>query len=164
MRMAKIGVRRMRSSRARGLLAEDGVKIFHPGPFERYFLTAIVLISLGWIGVYEVSLGDLGDVIGGICFIAVALWIVWMVSARIVLAIGRDRVLIRNPLRTHVVELSAIADVKPQYEGLRIDTVDGRSIIAVAVQHWNISLFLKRRTRADRITELIQQRAGQPSP
>jgi hypothetical protein len=128
------------------------------GILERWILSTYFLIAFCWIGVYELTLADVGErLIGAVC-IAIGLVGFWELVVRIKAVVGSEHLLVRNPLRTHVLALGDIASVDPEYEGLRIRTIEGRRLTVVAVQRYNVALFLRRRSRADDVKELIQRR------
>lgn len=147
-----------RHERAKAVLAEPGVLILRYGSFERFVLPGFIVFAFGWIGVYEFTLGDLGDAVGGVAFLGLAGLIVWLMTFRTIVAVGRDAMVIRNPLRTVVVDLDDIASLTPEYEGLVVRTTQGKKMTAVAIQRWNLTLFFRRRSRADDAVDLILER------
>lgn len=147
-----------RHERAKAILAEPDVVTLRYGSFERFILPGLIVFAFGWIGVYEFTLGDLGDAVGGAVFLGIAGLIVWLMTFRTIVAVGRDAMVIRNPLRTFVVELDDIATLTPEYEGLVVRTSQGKKMTAVAIQRWNLTLFFRRRSRAEDAVDLILER------
>lgn len=129
-----------------------------PGVFLRYVMSGIVVLVLGWIGVEELMLPDLGERLVGVGFLVVAAVEVWLAWSRIRVAIGRDPMMIRNPVRTYVVSLRDIERMEPQYEGRRIWTAGGREIVAVAVERHKIATWLGRRSKAYDVVDLIERK------
>lgn len=76
--------------------------------------------------------------------------------------IGIDGPLLRivNPLRSRDIPLASITSVSSGYEGLHIETQDGRHFTAWAVQKANFSTWTRRRTRSDRIADSIMLEVG----
>lgn len=147
-----------RHEQANAILAEPDVLTLRYGSFERFILPGFIVFAFGWIGLYEITLGDLGDAVGGVVFLGVAGLIVWLATFRTIVAVGRDAIVVRNPLRTFVVGLDDIASLSPEYEGLVVRTSQGEKVTAVAIQRWNLTLFFGRRSRADDAVDLILER------
>lgn len=151
---------------AQAVLADPNVLKFRYGWFERFFLPAVMVFAFGWIGLYQFTLGGLGAAIGGAVFLGIAGVTVWLATFRIMVAVGHDSMVIRNPLRTYVLKLDDIVSLTPEYEGLAVRTRQGSELTAVAIQRWNLTLFLRRRSRADDAVDLIleHQKAARISP
>lgn len=71
-----------------------------------------------------------------------------------------DGLTVRNPLRTSRIKWNQIRDVSPGYNGLSIQTENGRSVTAWAVQEANIANWLKRPTRPKKIANQIKHLSG----
>lgn len=103
-------------------------------------------------------IGDEGEAQVRWVFLLIATAIIWTVTFRVPVAVSSDRLVIRNPIRTHIIRLTDIVEIEPEYEGLRITTMDGRVLTAVAIQRWNVTAFLRRRSRADDAVDFIRSR------
>ena len=100
----------------------------------------------------------------GVLFLLLTAVIVWLLTFRIVVLVGRDDMVIRNPLRTWVVALDDIVSLTPEYEGLVVRTRNGKKITAIAIQRWNLTLFLRRRSRAeDAVDAILARQRHRPS-
>src|SRR4051794_8342036 len=104
--------------RARAVASEPDVLTLRYGAAERFIMPIVIVGTIGWIGVYELTLHDAGEATMGVLFLLLTAVIVWLLTFRIVVLVGRDDMVIRNPLRTFVVELDDIASLTPEYEGL----------------------------------------------
>ncbi len=151
-----LGGRAVRMSDVRS--ADSHVVVFRPAVFEGLVLPAIGASAFVWIGIYQLTMQATSErLIGAVCILVGAMY-PWFMTARVRLAVGDNLVVVRNPFRSTVIRLEEISDVQPEYEGLKIRTADGRSVTALAVQRWNLSLFLGRRSRADQVADLIRKR------
>ena len=103
--------------------------------------SSFMIQDLGW-----------GEAIGFAAVVAVLLWR-FTFHPRI----GIDGPLLRivNPLRSRNIHLTSITSVSSGYEGLRVETQDGRHFTAWAVQKANFSTWTRKRTRSDRIADSI---------
>jgi hypothetical protein len=75
-------------------------------------------------------------------------------------------VIVRNPGRTHRIDLSDAVRVEPGYGGLTLTTSTGARVVAWAVQQSNFAKWTGRHTRADEVAASINAaiwRYAQPS-
>lgn len=99
-----------------------------------------------WYGIYNMLAGI---VFLGAVFIVVSMSALALVLARPYCALGAGHLLIQNPLRRYVIPVSDIQELNPRYDGLHVHTQDGRVVVVLCLQKWNIDWMLRRRTRAD---------------
>ncbi len=97
--------------------------------------------------------------------VAVLFLSLWFLFAwRPSLCVRSDEVVVRNPLWTHRIPLSAVRDAAPGYFGIVIRRRDRRlPVTAWAVQQTNIAGAVGAETRAQRAAERIRDAAGRPS-
>jgi hypothetical protein len=97
--------------------------------------------------------------------VAALLLPLWFLFAwRPSVCLGADVLVVRNPLWTHHIPLSAVEDAAPGYFGMVIRRRDRRlPVTAWAVQQTNIMVALGAETRAQRAAERIRDAAGRPS-
>jgi hypothetical protein len=68
---------------------------------------------------------------------------------------------VRNPILTRRLSWAEVGSVTPGYSGLAIETSDGRSISAWAVQQANFSTWFNRQTRAKSVSHKLMELANQ---
>ncbi len=97
--------------------------------------------------------------------VAVALFLLWFLFAwRPSLCVRCDEVVIRNPLWTRRIPLSAVQDAAPGYLGIVIRRTDRRlPVTAWAIQQMNITATVGAETRAGRAAEQIRAAAATSS-
>jgi hypothetical protein len=88
----------------------------------------------------------------------------WRWGTHPLLATSDDGVTVRNPVRSAVVPWDEVGRCAPTSLGLAIERVDGRPVVAWAVQKPNVARWLRRRTRADEVAETIVARAAALRP
>lgn len=117
-----------------------------------FFAVIMVAVGASWLfGGVNVGTRVIGALVVLMSVVAAA-WLMFYI--RLVLA--TDTLIIRN-VRTRSIAYADIEQVQPEYEGLVVRTGE-RKFVALAIQRWNISLILRRRTRADLITDEIRRR------
>jgi hypothetical protein len=144
------------SAAPKALIPDHGHRTIYLGAFERYFMSAVVATAFGWISVYSFISGEL--VVGGVYAIIGGVT-VWIAVFRIAVRIEPTTLIIRNPLRTRVVEIADLIGAVPAYAGLQLTVRGGKRITVVAVQRHNLAIALRRQTRADRLGEELLARA-----
>ena len=123
-----------------------------------FFAAVMVAIGASWLfGGINFGTRFIGAVVIALSLLGAA-WLMFYVR----LILSEDAVIIRN-IRTQTIRYADIESVEPMYEGLVVKA-NGRRHVALAIQRWNISLFLRRRTRADRIADEVQRRATDARP
>jgi hypothetical protein len=68
---------------------------------------------------------------------------------------------VQNPIVSFSLARDATTQVLPGFYGLEIATRDGDLAIAWAVQRSNLTRWLKRRTRADDVADVLNQMAAE---
>ena len=111
---------------------------------------------------------DEGAVLEGVLFVAAAFVapavgaVVWMRRSRIVCSdegVEIVRLFTRDQYRW-----DQIVTASPGYAGTELVLSDGSKAVGAAVQKANLSVWLRRRTRADELADLINSRAtGRPA-
>jgi hypothetical protein len=99
----------------------------------------------------------------GVISLAMILGVVvrlWRYALVPFVAVSREALIVRNPLVKRRIPWSEIASCVPSYYGLQIGTHNGRTVTAVAIPKGNLSLWLNRLTRPDRICQLILTEAA----
>jgi hypothetical protein len=124
-----------------------------------------------WIGCYPmvfivVMATQLLDADGepGAAFLTMLLFLpptvfFWLFIIRPWIAADSDGVTVRNPLSIRRFRYPDIAAATPGYYGIAIRPRSGRGIVAVAVQKSNLSSWMNRETRADRVARFIEERS-----
>jgi hypothetical protein len=124
-----------------------------------------------WIGAYPVVFivvmaTQLLDADGepGAAFLTMLLFLpptafFWLYVLRPWIAADSGGVTVRNPLSIRRFPYSDIAAATPGYYGIAIRTRSGRGVVAVAVQKSNLSVWMNREVRADRVARLIEERS-----
>ena len=83
----------------------------------------------------------------------------WLFILRPWIAADSDGVTVRNPVSIRRFPYPDIAAAPPDYYGTAIRATSGRGIVAVAVQKSNLSLWMNREARADRVARFIEERS-----
>lgn len=124
------------------------------------FAAFMVLVGVSIAGVAA----DEGEVLPGALFGLLAFGgpaafaIVWVQRCRIVCATDALEVvgLVTRPR----IAWHEVVGSRPGYWGVQIHLRDGSVVVAGAVQKANVSVWMKWRTRADELAELIESRAS----
>jgi hypothetical protein len=87
-------------------------------------------------------------------------FLLWRCAFHCNIELGADTLTVRNPFNTRVLQLADIVNVESGYSGIEIKLRSGKKRTAWAVQRTNLSLFLGRETRSDRIVAEIRAAAG----
>jgi hypothetical protein len=115
---------------------------------------SVVLVSGGEPGVL------LAILLGGHPLLLIAV----LGSLRPFVSADTEGLRVQNPVRRFDLPWAEIAEVLPGYSGLEITTRDDEVVIAWAVQKSNLAGWLKRRTRADDVADLLQNAAAGHEP
>jgi hypothetical protein len=122
---------------------------------ERWVIAPVGALIFVVMGLAMLLLDGGDPVIGAVVLFLSVAWAAWAIFY-VQLTLCEDFLIIRN-LRPRRISYSDIDEIRPEYEGLVVKA-HGRRFVAIAIQRWNISLFLKRRTRADVVTDEIRRR------
>lgn len=79
----------------------------------------------------------------------------YLVVIRPAIVATSSGILVRNPLRTRHLAWSEVRHISPGYSGITFERANGRSVTARAIQKSNVSVALKRQTRADRVAKQL---------
>lgn len=129
-----------------------------------------VSMGLAELGIVALFAGlvatDTSNLPGAIVVVGVVSLFSWRGVLAPYIEVTKAALVVRNPLRRWVIPWEEIVDVRPGYSGLTIQRVTKSPIVAWAVQKMNISVWLGWRTRADDVSEAIndyrQQRVRHP--
>lgn len=134
-------------------------RTYHLNAVERFVGSTAALVTLGWIGIDQmVRMPDAPERILGGTLIVLAAYVWWLLVYRLQLRVTPSQLIVRNVFRTREVALEDIKDVRPAYEGTKVHLTNGKHVTVLALQRWNVSLWLDRETRADRVAEEILSR------
>ena len=133
--------------------------VFHLNNFERFVASPLLALVFVAIGHDQVTHGiTTADRRLGIALMAIAVLPLWLGILRLRLVVTNRGLTVHTVFKTHVVPFTELQDLDQEYEGLRLRLANGKKIVVLAVQRWNISLWSGRHTRADRIREEILRR------
>ncbi|MGQ0465926.1 MAG: PH domain-containing protein [Sporichthyaceae bacterium] len=105
-----------------------------PTGLRRALTGAVALITAG-IAVDQASLQGSGlGALVALPFAGFLALVVWVLAYRPYLRLTEDELIARNYLRTRRLDRAEIRAVSPAFEGLRIETAAGRTVVACAVQ------------------------------
>lgn len=128
----------------------------HLSPVERFVASPLFLLVFVSIGAPQFASRD--GALPGTALILIGVVGCWMGVVRVRVELGSEGLVVHNPVRTRRLRLVDIDAVDPAYEGLKLHLKNGQVVTVVAVQRWNVSLWLDRRTRSDRIADEIRSR------
>lgn len=134
-----------------------------PGRCWRARTSSRVVAALVWLPLaawasVEIVLKEQAPVYEGVTVVALACLAVWAFAFRPRLCVDGTAVEIQNPLRRHRLEAPEVTDIWVAYSGIRFERSSGPPVTAWAVQEWNLSKMLHRRTRAQEVAEALRQR------
>ena len=96
-------------------------------------------------------------IVGALVVFGAATGALWLM-VRVRIALLPSQLVISN-IRSKSIPYKEITDLNLGYEGLRVRT-GTRTYVSLAVQKWNVSKMLGRRTRADEIADEIRVRVA----
>ena len=141
--------------RVSAILANPETLKWRIGVWDRLIFAVYFVFVFVWLGLYQIFADAVYE---GLAILLTGCLMGGLLVLRPVVAVDEEVVLVRNPFRVYIIPLSGVVEMRPEWEGLRIETSDGKSVAALALQRWNLTLFLKRRSRAEVAIEHIRRR------
>jgi hypothetical protein len=145
------------------------------GPTRPALAAAWVLVAVGAAaavvgvvaGLVQAVRGDIGALGVGLAYAAMFGLMFgvsgWRFGLRPRITADAEGVRVRNPGQETFLPWHDILDASAGYSGITIKTPNGE-LTAWAVQKWNLSRWLGRRTRADDVADFIRQHGRNPAP
>lgn len=124
-------------------------QIWRVSPLGRFGVLAFapILGAFAWIARDSPLFGAL---------VTAAILVAWLrFSFLPAVILTSTEVIVRNPGRTHRVDLSDAVRIDPGYGGLTLTTSTGARVVAWAVQKSNFAKWTGRHTRADEVAASI---------
>lgn len=148
-------------SRGREILEEENAVIWRLGAVDRWVFPGYAFGVFATIGVYELVVGSM---VPGIILLISGTGLSACLGLRPLAVMGAREIYIRNPARSHIVNIVDIVSLEQTWEGLHLQLVDGTTTNIWAIQKWNVAVFLKRRTAADDAADQIRGRQRRLGP
>lgn len=136
------------------------VRVWNTGSVSR----VAALILLGWPVILAPVAATIqeGSPLQGLPVSVFFVCAIWVIAFRPVIRLTRHEMVVVNFVgRRREIAREAVSTVTPSYDGLIVQTRDGRRIVARAVQRQNWQRFLGRKGRADDIArEIVEWSQG----
>ncbi len=127
-------------------------------PSSRALATVFILGVCGGIAVDLVLISRSEPWWTGATLVGIAAGALWCLAYRPRLTLTATTIEVQNPLRSRSYALCGFSGASPGYAGIELERRDGEKVTAWAVQKSNIAGWLRRRTRADLVTDTIETR------